>query len=68
MTLSRPLEPRRRSLGERTDTAYYLARVFADRNHLADAKTLLDGALKTPGPFAMRRKAKALLEQISKAK
>ncbi|MEK6238307.1 MAG: tetratricopeptide repeat protein, partial [Planctomycetales bacterium] len=33
-----------------SETAYYLAHVQADRGQLADAKKLLEGALRAPGP------------------
>lgn len=46
------------------DTAYRLARVELDCNRADKAKTLLETALKTPGPFAMRQEAKALLAQL----
>jgi tetratricopeptide (TPR) repeat protein len=48
------------------DTAYYLARLDVDRNRADEAKMLLKGAMKTPGPFAMRQEAKLLLEQLNK--
>ena len=49
------------------ETAYYLARVLADRGgNDATAKQLLEGALKTNGPFAQREDAKALLEKLKK--
>jgi Tfp pilus assembly protein PilF len=50
----------------KADTAYYLARVDVDRNKEIEAKALLEGALKTTNPFAMRQEAKALLEQLKK--
>jgi Flp pilus assembly protein TadD len=50
----------------KADTAYYLAVVDVERNHEAEAKSLLEMAMKTVGPFAMRPEAKALLEQLKK--
>ena len=50
----------------KSDTAYYLAVVDVERNRETEAKSLLDGALKATGPFAMRREAKALLERLKK--
>jgi tetratricopeptide (TPR) repeat protein len=53
------------------DTLYNLAQLYADRKRpgdAAEAKKWLEGALRVPGPFAMREEAKALLEQLSKQK
>lgn len=46
------------------ETAYYLARVAVDRDHKADARPLLEAALKVKGPFPRRRDAVALLNQL----
>lgn len=46
------------------ETAYYLARVAVDRNRKADAKPLLEAALKAKRPFARRSDAVALLGQL----
>jgi Tfp pilus assembly protein PilF len=48
------------------ETAYYLARVLADRGREADAKKLLESALAASGPFAQRDEAQALLERLKK--
>jgi tetratricopeptide (TPR) repeat protein len=50
----------------KADTAYYLAAIDVERNRETEAKTLLEGALKATGPFAMRQEAKALLERLKK--
>jgi predicted Zn-dependent protease len=56
------------------ETAYYLARVSADLGkrdnnpqQSANAKRLLEEALKTTAPFAQRDEAKELLHQLDKA-
>jgi Tfp pilus assembly protein PilF len=47
------------------ETAYYLARVIADRGgHDADAKQLLEVALKSTAPFAQREEAKELFDKL----
>jgi Tfp pilus assembly protein PilF len=49
------------------DTAYYLARVLADRGgHDAEARQLLESALKTSAPFAQRDEANELLTKLKK--
>jgi Tfp pilus assembly protein PilF len=48
------------------ETAYYLARVLADRGREADARKLLESAVASTGPFAQREEAKALLERLKK--
>ena len=49
------------------DTAYYLARVlFVKGNNNKDVKQLLEGALKSTGPFQNRDAAKSLLEELTK--
>lgn len=48
------------------DTAYYYARLCRDQGREAMAKQLLDGALKSTGPFAMRHEAGVLMEQFKK--
>jgi tetratricopeptide (TPR) repeat protein len=50
------------------DTAYYLARVLSKRGVKGnkDAINLLETAIKTPGPFAYRDDAKALLAELKK--
>ena len=48
------------------DTAYYIARVSADRGRESEAKVLLENALKSTGPFSQRQEAKALLERLKK--
>ena len=50
-----------------TETAYYLARVLADRGRDADAMRLLQGALQSQAPFAQREEAQSLLEQLKAA-
>jgi len=56
------------------ETAYYLARIVAaignrdnDPKRLADAKRLLEEAVKTTAPFAQRNEAKELLQELTKA-
>ena len=46
------------------ETAYYLARLAVDRDRKADARPLLEAALKVKGPFPRRRDAVALLNQL----
>jgi Tfp pilus assembly protein PilF len=48
------------------DTAYVTARIAVDRGHKAEAKQLLDGALKSTGPAMFRQEAEELLEQLKK--
>ncbi len=48
------------------DTAYYMARVSADRGRKDDARRLLESALKTTRPFSQRQEAEALLKKLSK--
>jgi tetratricopeptide (TPR) repeat protein len=50
------------------ETAYYLARIIADRGGRdADARSLLEGALRTTAPFAQKDDAKELLDKLTKA-
>lgn len=49
-----------------TDTAYFLACVLADRGNVADAKRLLESALKTTVPFRQREEAQAMLDKLNK--
>jgi tetratricopeptide (TPR) repeat protein len=51
-----------------SDTAYYYARVLKERGKTADVKELLKKALDSDGPFVSRADAKALYEELSKAK
>jgi len=51
-----------------SDTAYYYARVLKERGKLDEAKELLKKALESDGPFVSRADAKALFEEMSKAK
>lgn len=46
-------------------TAYYLAEFAARSNNFAQAKSLLDAALKTPQPFFKRAAAQKLLEEVT---
>ncbi|MHB9078474.1 MAG: tetratricopeptide repeat protein [Pirellulaceae bacterium] len=46
------------------DTAYYLARVDIDRDRKAEAKVILESAVKATGPFMFRREAEDLLAQL----
>lgn len=48
------------------DSAYYAAKVAADRNRSEEAKRLLEAALKSTAPFLKRQEAKALLEELKK--
>ena len=49
------------------ETAYYLARVLVDRGgNDADAKQLLEGALKTTAPFAQARRSASVAGAASK--
>ncbi len=50
-----------------TDTAYFLACVFAERGNSADAKKLLESALKSTLPFRQREEAQAMLDKLKKA-
>jgi len=55
------------SMGNMTsDTAYYLARVYADKLRKDEAKQLLQSALKNPGLFSQRQEAQALLNELGK--
>jgi tetratricopeptide (TPR) repeat protein len=47
-------------------TAYYMARLSCDRGRKEQARRLLEIALKSTGPFALRQDAKALLEELQK--
>jgi len=49
-----------------TDTAYFLACVMHDRGRDADAKQLLENALKSNVPFRQRDEAKAMLDKLNK--
>ena len=46
------------------DTAYYIAQVSAERSRPDEAKRLLQAALRSRRPFAMRREAEALLKKL----
>ncbi len=46
------------------DAAYYLACIFIDRGKEAEARQLLEGALKAPGPFPQREEAQELLKKL----
>jgi hypothetical protein len=48
------------------DTAYYIARLEADRGQEALARQYLEQALKTTTPFSMRPEAQALMEKLKK--
>jgi tetratricopeptide (TPR) repeat protein len=48
------------------DTAYYMARVMVDRGRKADAKKLLETALKLPGRSMFRQDAEDLLQELKK--
>jgi len=48
------------------DTAYYWARLNADRGNRQQAIELAESALKTSGPFFMRPETEQLLEQLKK--
>ncbi|MBN1395617.1 MAG: tetratricopeptide repeat protein [Pirellulales bacterium] len=48
----------------RPETAYYLARVLADRGQDADAIKFLQAAVQSPTPFSKLDEAKTLLEQL----
>lgn len=48
------------------DTAYYTARVLVDRDRKADAKKLLETALKLPGRAMFRQDAEDLLRDLKK--
>jgi Tfp pilus assembly protein PilF len=48
------------------DTAYYTARVLVDRDRKADARQLLENALKGTGLSMCRQEAEDLLEQLKK--
>jgi Tfp pilus assembly protein PilF len=48
------------------DTAYYTARVLVDRGKKADAKKLLETALKLPGRAMFRQDAEDLLRELKK--
>src|SRR5262249_47551110 len=51
----------------RSDTAYYLARVFQARGKAAEARKVLRAALDAKGPFANRKAAPALLDKLPAA-
>jgi tetratricopeptide (TPR) repeat protein len=48
------------------DTAYYTARVAIDRGRKAEAKEVLEGALKNTGLSMFRQEAEELLKQLKK--
>jgi Tfp pilus assembly protein PilF len=48
------------------DAAYFTARVAVDRGRNAEAKNVLESALKNPKPFVFRRDAEELLKQLQK--
>lgn len=52
--------------GLNADTAYYLARLYTDKGREDQAKQLLEIALKSTGPFLMKKEAKELAEQLKK--
>ncbi len=47
------------------DTAYYVARVAAERGRKDEAKTLVQSALRSQRPFSKREEAQALLKELS---
>jgi tetratricopeptide (TPR) repeat protein len=49
------------------DTAYYVAKLYADNNKPEEAKKLLEDTLKGKGPFPYRAECQALLDQVSSA-
>jgi tetratricopeptide (TPR) repeat protein len=49
-----------------SDMAYYMAHLAAERGQTADAIKMLREALNTAQPFAYRKPAQAMLEQLSK--
>jgi tetratricopeptide (TPR) repeat protein len=54
------------SMGQlRSDTAYYWARLNADRGRTDEAIRLLRSALATSAPFLMREEAESLLEKLA---
>ncbi len=48
------------------DTAYYIARVAADKGRTEEAKRLLTEALKSKRPFSQEGEARALLERLQR--
>lgn len=50
------------------DTAYYLALVLNEKEKSDDAKSILDGALKTKGLFVYRKEAQTLYDRLAKEK
>ena len=48
----------------RLDTAYFMARVLADRGDTAEALTQVTGALQSRGPFAYRADAETLKAEL----
>lgn len=57
------------SMGQlRPDTAYYWARLSADRGRTDQALQMLESALANSSPFAMRDEAEDLLEQLQPKK
>jgi tetratricopeptide (TPR) repeat protein len=48
------------------DTAYYIARVAVERGREAQAKQVLEDALKSPARFYTRSEAQSLLERLKK--
>jgi tetratricopeptide (TPR) repeat protein len=49
-----------------SDTAYFLARVLADRNKPDEVKQWLTLAVKAPGAFAFRKDAQQMLDRLTK--
>ncbi len=48
------------------DAAYFTARVAVDRGRKAEARQMLESALKNPKPYVFRRDAETLLKQLQK--
>lgn len=48
----------------RLDTAYFMARLLADKNRIADAHKIVKDALAGRGPFVYRSEAAKLLEEL----
>lgn len=49
-----------------SDASFCLARLLSKRGAIAESKKLLKSALETRGPFAFRKEAQALAEQLAK--
>jgi uncharacterized protein HemY len=49
-----------------SDTGYFLAMMFVDKDKYEDAKTLLEGSLQAKGLMVYREDAKKLLEEVKK--